>query len=56
MECLRCNHQLTIAHNINWINCEIYYYPVCAHCGWTTKQVFDSADAITEWYKIIKEE
>lgn len=56
MNCPRCKHELTIAHNINWLNCDIYYYPVCANCGWTTKSVFDSKEEVKIHMKLYYEE
>jgi len=49
--CPKCKTQLYIAKNINWHSLLVYYYPVCTHCGWTTKQVFDSPEEIYDWYK-----
>ena len=56
MKCLRCNHKLTISHDIDWHNCYIYYYPVCTNCGWTTRQVFDSEGELKDWYAEIEKE
>ena len=52
--CPKCKHQIIIAHNIDWHSLYIYYYPVCANCGWTTKQVFDTPDEITIYLNELK--
>ena len=49
--CPKCNHQIYISHNIDWHSLYIYYYPVCPHCGWSSKQVFDSPDEVKEFMK-----
>ena len=49
--CPKCHSTLIISKNIDWHSFYIYFYPVCSHCGWTTRQVFDSKEDIYEWYK-----
>ena len=52
MQCPKCHeNHVIISHNIDWHSLYIYYYPVCSHCGWTSKQVFDTYEEVIETYK-----
>ena len=50
--CPRCNSEIRIIRETDWINFDTYFYPVCDKCGWTTTEVFDNKAQIEEYLKI----
>jgi C4-type Zn-finger protein len=44
--CPKCNSEIKIIREIDWVDLDTYFYPVCDRCGWTTVEVFSSEEQV----------